>query len=124
VTRYGEGAPVPKGTVMTIAFELAGQPFAAINGGPMYTFTEAVSFVVNCDSQEEIDFYWERLTSGGGKPVQCGWLKDRFGLSWQVVPSNIAELFADPAKAARVAPILFRMVKLDMDALNAAAAGR
>jgi len=122
VSRYGEGAPVPKGTVMTIAFELAGQQFMALNGGPHFKFTEAVSFVIKCDSQAEIDEYWDKLTANGGKPQQCAWLKDRFGLSWQVVPANLGELMKGP-NGGRVMQALLQMVKLDIAKLKAAAEG-
>jgi predicted 3-demethylubiquinone-9 3-methyltransferase (glyoxalase superfamily) len=121
VARYPAGAPVPAGKVMTVAFRLDGLDFVALNGGPQFPFTEAVSFVVECADQAEIDHYWDRLTSGGGKPVQCGWLKDRFGLSWQVVPKDIGRYFADPKTAERVMQVLMPMVKLDLAALEAAA---
>ncbi len=106
----------PKGKVLTIAFELDGQKFTALNGGPMYKFTEAVSFVVRCDSQEEIDYYWSKLTAGGSA-IQCGWLKDKFGLCWQVVPARIAELLSHP-KAMQA---LMGMKKLDIAELEKAA---
>ncbi len=121
---YGEAGPGPKGSVMTIEFELSGQRFVALNGGPQYRFTEAVSLVVRCETQAEIDAYWDRLTSGGGVPVQCGWLKDRFGLSWQIVPAGIFEMLKDPARSDRVMRALMGMVKLDMAKLRAAAEGR
>ena len=120
VSRYGEGGPGPKGSVMTIAFELAGQPFIALNGGPMFKFNESVSFVVNCDTQAEIDEYWEKLTSQGGAPVKCGWLKDRFGLSWQIVPTILTELVNDAAKGGRVMQALMQMTKLDIAKLKQA----
>ena len=91
VTRYGDAGPGPKGSVQTIAFELEGQKFAALNGGPHFKFTEAISFVVTCETQEEVDEYWKRLTEGGHE-VQCGWLKDKYGLSWQIVPKVLTEL--------------------------------
>ena len=91
-----DGGPTPKGSVLTIAFELDGQKFTALNGGPMFKFTEAVSFVVRCETQAEVDEYWEKLTAGGGTEGQCGWLKDKFGLSWQVVPARIGELLKSP----------------------------
>jgi predicted 3-demethylubiquinone-9 3-methyltransferase (glyoxalase superfamily) len=119
VSRYGEGMPLPKGTVMTAAFEIEGQPFIALNGGPQFKFTEAVSFVVNCDTQKEIDHYWDKLTSGGGNEVQCGWLKDKFGLSWQIVPSALPELVK---KSDKVMEALLHMKKLDIAALQRAAA--
>jgi predicted 3-demethylubiquinone-9 3-methyltransferase (glyoxalase superfamily) len=93
VARYGDSGPGPKGSVMTIAFQLNGQDFMALNGGPVFKFTEAVSFVVNCDTQEEVDMYWKKLTSGGHE-VQCGWLKDKYGMSWQIVPTILSELVA------------------------------
>jgi predicted 3-demethylubiquinone-9 3-methyltransferase (glyoxalase superfamily) len=119
VSRYGEGMPLPKGTVMTAAFEIEGQPFIALNGGPQFKFTEAVSFVVNCDTQKEIDHYWDKLTAGGGKEVQCGWLKDKFGLSWQIVPTVLPELVK---KSNKVMEALLHMKKLDIAALQRAAA--
>ena len=119
VSRYGEGMPLPKGTVMTAAFEIEGQPFIALNGGPQFKFTEAVSFVVNCDTQKDIDYYWDKLTAGGGKEVQCGWLKDKYGLSWQIVPSALPELVK---KSGRVMEALLHMKKLDIAALQRAAA--
>jgi predicted 3-demethylubiquinone-9 3-methyltransferase (glyoxalase superfamily) len=120
-SRYGDAGPGPKGSVMTMSFELHGQNFTALNGGPHFTFTEAISFVVNCETQEEIDEYWEKLLQDGGKPSQCGWLKDRFGLSWQIVPTILGELMKDPAKAGRVMKALMPMVKLDIATLKAAA---
>src|SRR3977135_1086214 len=95
VTRYGEGGPGPKGTVMTASFQLEGQEFIALNGGPHFKFTEAISFVVNCETQEEVDNYWNKLIAGGGQESQCGWLKDKFGLSWQIVPSILSKLLTD-----------------------------
>jgi predicted 3-demethylubiquinone-9 3-methyltransferase (glyoxalase superfamily) len=121
VSRYGEGMPGPAGSVMTAAFEIEGQAFIALNGGPVFKFTEAVSFVVNCDTQKEIDHYWDRLTAGGGKEVQCGWLKDRFGLSWQIVPTALPELVK---KSDKVMQALLHMKKLDIAALERAAAGK
>ena len=121
----GDGGPVPKGTVMTAAFELADQTFVAMNGGPHHTLTPAASIVVSCETQEEIDRYWDVLTGDGGRPGQCGWLEDRFGLSWQVVPSTLGDLLADtdPGKAARVGRALMTMTKLDIDALRQAHRG-
>jgi predicted 3-demethylubiquinone-9 3-methyltransferase (glyoxalase superfamily) len=116
VKRYGEAGPGPAGSVMVIAFELNGQKFTALNGGPYRQFNEAVSFVVNCDDQAEIDFYWDALSAGGGE-VQCGWLKDKFGLSWQVVPTNIAELLSTPAAMQA----MMKMKKLDIATLKQAA---
>jgi predicted 3-demethylubiquinone-9 3-methyltransferase (glyoxalase superfamily) len=123
-THYGDSGPGPKGSVMTVAFELEGQKFTALNGGPQFTFTEAVSFVVNCETQEEVDRYWSRLTADGGQPGPCGWLKDRFGLSWQIVPNALPRLLSDtdPAKSKRVMEAVMKMGKLDISALEAAAA--
>jgi predicted 3-demethylubiquinone-9 3-methyltransferase (glyoxalase superfamily) len=122
-SRYGEGAPMPAGTAMTVEFQLDGQTFIALNGGPMFKFTEAVSFVVNCANQDEIDRYWDKLTSGGGAAVQCGWLKDKYGLSWQIVPTILGELVGgkDAARAGRVMQALMGMVKLDIKGLQKAA---
>lgn len=119
VTRYGDTGPGPKGSVMTAAFELNGQPFVALNGGPHFAFTPAVSFVVNCGTQEEIDRYWEMLGEGGDpKAQQCGWLKDRFGLSWQIVPEELPALVK---KSGRVMRALLPMKKLDLATLRKAA---
>jgi len=120
VSHYGEGAPLPKGTVLVVNFELNAQDFMALNGGPQFKFTEAISFVVHCDNQEEIDYYWEKLSEGGSE-VQCGWLKDKYGLSWQVVPTVLGKLMSgDPAKANRVMQALMKMVKLDIKKLEEA----
>ena len=125
IVRYGDsGAEVtgrPKGTVMTVAFQLDGQEFVALNGGPQYKFTEAVSFVVNCQTQEEVDEYWKKL-SDGGQEVQCGWLKDKYGLSWQIVPTILSEMLndPDPKKADRVMKAMLQMKKIDIKALNQA----
>ena len=123
-SRYPEGSPGPVGSVMTVEFELDGNRFVGINGGPQFPFTEAVSFQINCATQDEVDYFWERLTEGG-QEVQCGWLKDRYGLSWQVVPAGMAELFADddPTRAGRAMQAMLGMVKLDIAALRAAADG-
>lgn len=122
IARYGEAGPATPGSVMVVEFELNGQPFAALNGGPAFSFTEAVSFVIECQDQAEVDRYWDGLLAGGGKPVQCGWLKDRFGLSWQVVPLALREMMADPdpAKVERVTEQMLKMVKLDLAPLRAA----
>ena len=121
MTRYtGEEPSGQKGSVMTVSFELDGQEFVALNGGPQFKFTEAVSFVVNCETQEEIDYYWEKLSSGGGEEVQCGWLTDKYGLSWQVVPAKIREWARDPAGFQRVMHAVMQMKKLDMAALEGA----
>jgi predicted 3-demethylubiquinone-9 3-methyltransferase (glyoxalase superfamily) len=128
VTRYDdEGARAagrPKGSVMTVAFELDGQPFMALNGGPVFTFTEAISLVVHCDTQAEVDAFWTKLSSGG-QEVQCGWLKDRFGVSWQIVPRILLEMLQDqdPDKSRRVMAAMLKMKKLDIAALERAYAG-
>jgi len=121
VVKYGEAGPGPAGTAMTVAFQLDGQSFVALNGGPHFKFTEAVSFVVNCQTQDEIDFYWDKL-SAGGTQVQCGWLKDKFGLSWQVVPITMGELLIhpDPEKSQRVMKVMMKMKKIDIQALKEA----
>ncbi|MDB5341064.1 MAG: 3-demethylubiquinone-9 3-methyltransferase [Planctomycetaceae bacterium] len=121
VVRYGAGGPGPVGSAMTVAFELSGLPFVALNGGPHYKFTEAVSFVVNCQTQDEVDTYWEKLTAGGTE-VQCGWLKDKFGLSWQIVPKAMPELLGDPdpVKAGRVMQAMMTMKKIDIAELKRA----
>jgi predicted 3-demethylubiquinone-9 3-methyltransferase (glyoxalase superfamily) len=124
VSRYTEAGPRPAGTVMTVDFELNGQRFTAINGGPEFNFDEAVSFLISCEDQDEIDYYWDRLTEGGDEGP-CGWLKDKFGLSWQVVPTGMEELFADPdqGRATRAMEAMFSMRKLDIAALRSAADG-
>ena len=125
VSRYGEAGPGPKGSVMVVNFELDGEKFIALNGGPQFQFTEAISLVVNCKNQEDVDYYWGRLTDGG-QPVQCGWLKDKFGLSWQVTPTILAELMQDkdPAVRERVMKQMMQMVKLDIEPLKQAAKGK
>jgi predicted 3-demethylubiquinone-9 3-methyltransferase (glyoxalase superfamily) len=121
VARYGEAGPGPAGSAMTVRFELDGQEFLALNGGPEFRFTEAVSFLVSCASQEEVDWYWERLSEGGEERV-CGWLRDRYGLSWQVVPAILSELLTDPdwEKADRVMQAMLRMTKIDITGLQEA----
>ena len=121
VTRYGEAGPGPKGTVMTAKFELDGQEFVALNGGPQFTFTEAISFVVNCATQQEVDEFWEKLSEGGEKS-RCGWLKDKYGLSWQVVPTVLVEMLQDKdaEKSKRVMQAMLQMDKLDIKALKQA----
>lgn len=113
------------GSVLTVDFTLAGQQYMGLNGGPEFPFTEAVSFTINCEDQAEVDRYWDALIAGGGAPVQCGWLKDRYGLSWQVVPTILPKLMADPdpAKARRVMEAMMEMVKIDVAALEAAYEG-
>jgi predicted 3-demethylubiquinone-9 3-methyltransferase (glyoxalase superfamily) len=124
VTRYTAAGPREAGTVMTVEFEINGQRFVGINGGPEFKFSEAVSFQISCEDQDEVDHYWERL-SDGGEEGPCGWLKDRYGLSWQVVPTGMDELFADPdpQRAERAMQAMFGMRKLDIAALQAAADG-
>lgn len=124
VSHYTEAGPREAGMVLTVDFELDGTRFTAINGGPQFTFDEAVSFLITCEDQAEVDYYWGRLTDGGSEGP-CGWLKDRFGLSWQVVPRGMAELFADPdpGRATRAMGAMLKMSKLDMAALQAAADG-
>jgi predicted 3-demethylubiquinone-9 3-methyltransferase (glyoxalase superfamily) len=124
LVRYGEAGPGPAGSVMTVVFELNGVQFTALNGGPLFRFSEAVSFVINCQSQAEVDTLWEKL-SAGGKPDRCGWLKDRYGLSWQVVPTVLPVLLGDPdaAKAQRTMAAMLKMDKLDIAALEKAHAG-
>jgi len=121
ISRYGEAGPGPKGGVMVVEFELDGQRFLALNGGPHYKFTEAVSLTVNCETQEEVDHYWNALTRGGTEQP-CGWLKDKFGLSWQITPRIIGQLMADPdpAKAQRAMEALLTMKKIDIAALKRA----
>jgi predicted 3-demethylubiquinone-9 3-methyltransferase (glyoxalase superfamily) len=122
VTHYGSAGPRREGMVMTVAFELDGQEFVALNGGPDYSFSEAISFIVNCETQEEVDTYWEAL-SEGGEEGPCGWLKDRFGLSWQVTPTALPRLLADPDtdKAQRVMAAMLEMKKIDIETLERAA---
>ena len=116
----------PAGSVMTVEFQIEGQEFIALNGGPRFKFTEAISFVVNCKTQKEVDYYWKKLTADGGKEVQCGWLQDKFGLSWQIVPTVLNELMSskDAAKSQRVMEAMLKMVKLDIKKLKAAAKGK
>jgi predicted 3-demethylubiquinone-9 3-methyltransferase (glyoxalase superfamily) len=124
-SRYGDAGPGPKGTVMTIAFQLDGQEFMALNGGPQFKFTEAISLVVHCQTQKEVDYFWEKLSAGGEK-VECGWLKDKFGLSWQIVPDVLLELLQDndPKKKERVMKAMMKMKKLDIAGLQNAAAAK
>ena len=122
IARFPEGSPRPAGMVMTVEFTLEGHEFVALNGGPEFKSTEAVSFAVACETQAEIDHYWEKLTAGGGQPVQCGWLKDRYGLSWQIVPAELDSLFeGDPKRAQRAMQAMLKMVKLDIAKLREAA---
>ena len=122
IGRYGEAGPGPVGSVMTVRFQIEGQRFVALNGGPVFNFTPAISFVVDCKTQEEVDRLWGRLSAGGGETGQCGWLTDRYGISWQVVPTRLAELASDPdpAKAKRVMQAMLTMTKIDIATLEAA----
>ena len=124
LTRNGDAAPGPKGSVLVAEFELEGQKFVALNGGPNFKFTEAISFVVNCETQEEVDYFWEKLLEGG-KESQCGWLKDKYGLSWQITPTMLPELLRDkdPEKANRVMQAMMKMIKIDIETLKQAAEG-
>ena len=121
VARYGDAGPGPKGSVMTAQFEVEGHQFVALNGGPQYTFTPAVSFLVNCTTQDEVDHLWDRL-SAGGQEMRCGWVTDKFGLTWQVIPTLLPELLAgrDPQKAQRVMQAMLQMKKIDIAALRRA----
>jgi predicted 3-demethylubiquinone-9 3-methyltransferase (glyoxalase superfamily) len=121
VTHYGEAGHMPKGTVLTIDFQLDGHDFVALNGGPDFKFSPATSFMVTCETQEEVDHYWEKLTAGG-KEIQCGWLEDKYGMSWQIVPRMMMEVLSDPDKAKkdRVMKAMMKMVKLDIKALEEA----
>jgi predicted 3-demethylubiquinone-9 3-methyltransferase (glyoxalase superfamily) len=123
VTRYGSAGPGPEGQVMTVEFELDGLPFVALNGGPQFTFDEAISFQVNCENQEEVDRYWSTLSEGGAQGP-CGWLKDKFGLSWQIVPTRLSELLSDPdaARSQAAMTAMLAMKKLDIAEVERAAA--
>jgi predicted 3-demethylubiquinone-9 3-methyltransferase (glyoxalase superfamily) len=130
IARYDQAAAKvsgrPAGSVMTVEFQLDGQEFLALNGGPLFKFTEAVSFVVNCKTQKEVDYFWKKLTVDGGEEVQCGWLKDKYGLSWQIVPAALNKLMSskDAAKSQRVMQAMLEMVKLDVKKLKRAAKGK
>jgi len=121
VSRYGEGGPGPKGTVMSTIFQLEGQTFMALNGGPVFTFTPAISLFVNCESQEEVDALWKKLSTGGSEE-RCGWLKDKYGLSWQIIPTTLGKLLGDkdPEKAKRVMMAMLKMNKIDVKKLQQA----
>lgn len=123
ISRYGDAGPGPKGSVMTASFEIEGQNFTALNAGPRFKFNESISFVVNCDSQEEVDYFWGKLLEGGGQTQACGWLKDKFGLSWQITPVRLMELMTDPdaGKRARVMKAMMQMIKIDIPTLEKAA---
>ena len=122
MSRYGDAGSGPKGSVMVVEFQLAGQTFQALNGGPVFNFTEAISLAVNCDSQEEVDMLWSKLTANGGKESQCGWLKDRYGLSWQIIPSRFMEMMKDkdPKRTQRVVQAMLTMKKFDIARLEQA----
>ena len=122
IQRYGEAGPRPDGTVMTVAFELDGQRFVALNGGPEYIFNEAISLAVECEDQDEVDRYWDALIAAGAKPIQCGWIEDPFGLAWQIVPRRFMELIRDndATKVQAVMAAMLKMVKLDVAALERA----
>ncbi|HXB99523.1 MAG TPA: VOC family protein [Terriglobales bacterium] len=124
IARYGDAGPGPKGTVMTMNFQLEGQDFMALNGGPYYTFSPAISFFVNCETQAEVDELWEKLTAGGSD-VQCGWLRDKFGVSWQIIPRTLIELMQDkdPMKSQRVFKAMMGMIKIDIEGLKRAYRG-
>ena len=130
ILRYDEmsakAAGRPAGSVLTVEFEIEGQKFTALNGGPQFKFNESVSFVVNCKTQEEVDYFWEKLTAGGGQESECGWLKDKFGLSWQVTPTVLIEMLhdKDPKKAERVMKAMMQMQKIEINKLKAAYAGK
>src|SRR5438309_3844812 len=130
ITRYGESAEKaagrPAGSVMTVEFELEGQKFTALNGGPVFKFNESISFVVNCETQEEVDYFWEKLTADGGQAVECGWLKDKFGLSWQITPTVLIDMLndKDPKKAGQVMNAMMQMQKIEINKLKAAYAGK
>ncbi len=125
-SRYTEGGPGPAGSLMVASIQIEGQELMLMNGGPGHPLTDAVSFVVNCETQEEVDHYWNKLLANGGKEIACGWLKDQFGLSWQVTPTILGQLLADPdkARAGRVMQAMMKMVKLDIATLKAAAEGK
>jgi len=124
VSRYGECGPGPKGSVMVVTFQLEGQEFMALNGGPLFTFTPAISFLVNCETQEEVDQLWEKLSEGGQKD-RCGWLKDKYGVSWQIIPTALGKMMSDPdrAKSSRVMKAMLQMDKIDINTLKQAYAG-
>jgi predicted 3-demethylubiquinone-9 3-methyltransferase (glyoxalase superfamily) len=122
VIHHGDAGPGPKGTVLLVTFRLEGQPFYALNGGPLYHFTEAFSLYVSCETQQEVDTLWDKLTADGGAPIQCGWLKDKYGLCWQIIPKVFQEMMQDkdPAKTQRVMTAMMQMVKFDIAALQKA----
>lgn len=125
VARWGKGAPAPEGSVMSMTFELAGQTFMALNGGPMYKFSPAISLFVSCEDQAEVDAIWSKLIAAGGKPTACGWIDDKFGVTWQIIPKQLMELMGDPdpQKAGRVAQAMMKMQKIEVAELQRAHAG-
>jgi predicted 3-demethylubiquinone-9 3-methyltransferase (glyoxalase superfamily) len=120
VSRYGDAGSGAKGSVMSATFQLDGQDFMALNGGPQYKFTPAISLFVSCETQEEVDELWEKLSAGGGKPGRCGWLQDKFGLSWQIIPNALPRLLSDPARSQRVMNAMLQMDKIDVRQLQEA----
>ena len=122
VSRYGDAGPGPKGAAMVVVFELEGQRFMALNGGPHYSFTPAISLLVNCETQSEVDGFWDKLLAGGGKPSRCGWLQDKYGLSWQIIPSALGKLMSDPdpEKSKRVMQAMLQMEKIEIAKLQQA----
>ncbi|GGA81494.1 VOC family protein [Puia dinghuensis] len=126
VSRYGDAGPGPKGTAMVVTFTLEGQDFTALNGGPLFHFTEAISLYVNCETQEEVDTLWNKLIAGGGNESQCGWLKDKYGLSWQIIPTTLQRLLSDkdPVKAGRAMKAMLKMQKINIQALQDAFDGK
>lgn len=126
ISRYGEAGPGPAGTAMVVSFQLAGQEFNALNGGPQFKFGEAISLVVNCETQEEVDYFWEKLTAEGGEESMCGWLKDKYGLSWQIIPSDLSKYIggSDAAGAQRAVHAMLQMRKLDIKKLQEAYEGK
>jgi len=126
ISRYGDAGPGPKGSVMSVTFELEGQQFMALNGGPYFKFTPAISLFVNCETQEEVDELWGKFLSGGGRSDQCGWLTDKYGLSWQIIPRHLSEMLndPDPEKSQRVMKAMMQMVKIDIEALKRAYNGK
>jgi len=126
VSRYGEAGPGPKGSAMVVVFELEGQQFMALNGGPHYSFTPAISLLVNCETQQEVDELWDKLLASGGKPSRCGWLQDKFGLSWQIIPTALGKLMSDPdpEKSRRVMQAMLTMDKVDIARLEQAYQGK
>ena len=122
IVHTGDAGPGPKGSVLVVDFELEGETFTALNGGPQFPFTEAVSFLVHCEDQKEVDYFWTKLISDGGEESQCGWLKDKYGLSWQIIPNRMLELLKDPAKSDKMMKAMMPMKKIDLKTLEDAVA--